>query len=477
MYIGEIYLEDMLQMNSLEEFYGFYPKEDYEKHFKGIVRLYNEGKYLLLAKTLGVMFEPTLNYLVNYGKERPAFLKQLVKDETLDELLAHFAVAMILDTQEDCLIMHGDTQVVENLNYFEFHELDDRENVRAYFEFVELPETNSPSIGQLHNELKDTLKEKQISPHSLIHKLDKALDKFIEHINEQGDLPNYSHYVGKLIDTFKELKQNQGSTSALKAFDDVEYELVKQIDYDGKSDVYNTMLSDVMDASFDIGLDQDEKLWSNIETTLWQWADKFNIPHDVFPRNRDGLLELTELEIISQGLITPLKDISELVEVLEEKKEEFYLPVELFELTDLTKLEVVGMSLTYLPDEIEKLEKLTELKLTMNQLEMIPSSVGNLKNLTTLDLSINWLEEIPITLAKLENLKYLDVSSELLTITSSQEDWLYELTDSGCEVIWDKDNTTVIGEDDEYDEEQSTRDLIEMLGGEEALLGAIKGLK
>ena len=254
------------------------------------------------------------------------------------------------------------------------------------------------------------------------------------------------------------------------------YELAKQIEHDGKSNVYNNMLSDVVDASFDITLEQDEKLWTSIEAILWQWADKFNIPHDVLPRDRDGLLELTELTIVSLGLITPLNDVSELVEILEEEKEVFYLPVELFELAELTKLEVFGMSLTYLPDEVGKLEKLTELKLTMNQLEMIPSSVGNLKNLTTLDLSINWLEEIPITLAKLKNLKYLDVSSDQLTITSSQEDWLYELADAGCEVIWDKDNTTVIGAEDEYDEEQSTRNLIEMLGGEEALVGALKNM-
>jgi len=211
-----------------------------------------------------------------------------------------------------------------------------------------------------------------------------------------------------------------------------------------------------------------------IETTLWQWADKFNIPHDAFPRDRDGLLALTELEIVHQGLITPLKDVSDLAKVLEKEDEEFYLPIELFELTNLTKLEVFGMDLTYLPDEVEKLENLTELKLIMNQLEMIPSSVGNLKNLTTLDLSVNWLEEIPITLAKLKNLKYLDISSEKLTITSSQEDWLYVLADTGCEVIWDKDNTTVISDEDEYDEEQGTRDLIEMLGGEEALINVLK---
>jgi hypothetical protein len=365
MYINEIHLEEMFSMENVEGFYEFYPKEEYQTHFKGIKNLYHEGKYVLLAKQLGVLFEPTLNYLVDFDKARSPLLNQLVKKETTDEVLAYLAVAMILDSYEDgSFIMYGDVEVIENLNYFEFHELDDRENVKAYFEFIELP--------------------------------------------------------------------------------------------------------DAGDNSFTITLIQMK--------TLWQWADKFNIPHDALPRDREGLLALTELEIVSQGLMTKLNDVSELAEVLEENDEVFYLPVELFELVNLTKLEIIGMSLTYLPEEIEKLENLTELILVINQLEIIPSSVGNLKNLTTLNLSINWLEEIPLTLMKLKNLKHLDVSSDQLTITSDQEYWLEELSDTGCEVIWDKDNTRIIEEDDEYDEEQGTRDLIEMLGGEEALTDALREL-
>lgn len=268
-------------------------------------------------------------------------------------------------------------------------------------------------------------------------------------------LDNYSDMGEKYVEILDELE-----------LEDREEEFAKELDI-----VCNKLTELLKKENEHLMQDSKEDEWIEV---IFDWADKFSIPTDTLPRDRDGLMGLTELEIVSQGLITPLNDVSELVEVFEEKKEAFYLPVELFELTDLTKLEVLGMRLTYLPDEIEKLEKLTELKLTMNQLEMIPSSVGNLKNLTTLDLSINWLEEIPITLAKLKNLKYLNIDSNQLTITSSQEDWLYELADDGCEVIWDKENTTVIGEDDEYDEEQSTRDLIEMMGGEEALVNALK---
>lgn len=141
MFIGEFYIEDMFPMETVQGFYEFYSKKQFEKQFEGIKRLYNEDKYRLLAKQLGVMFEPTLNYLVDYNKPRTPFLNSIAKKETSDEILAHFAVAMILDAySEGNLFVYGDTEVVEDLNYFEFHELDDRESVRAYYGFVELPE-------------------------------------------------------------------------------------------------------------------------------------------------------------------------------------------------------------------------------------------------------------------------------------------------------------------------------------------------
>jgi len=169
--------------------------------------------------------------------------------------------------------------------------------------------------------------------------------------------------------------------------------------------------------------------------------------------------------------------VRDVAKVLEKEEVAFYLPVELFELTNLSKLEIFGMDFKYLPDEIEKLTNLTELKLPMNHLKMIPSSVGNLEHLTTLDLSINFLEEIPITLAKLKNLKYLNIYSDQLTITHSQEGWLYEISNDGCEVIWDEENTTILSSDDEDNEEQGIRDFIEMFGGEEGVVNAIKGMK
>jgi len=207
---------------------------------------------------------------------------------------------------------------------------------------------------------------------------------------------------------------------------------------------------------------------SHIENVLWRWADEFNLPDEVFPRQSDKLWALTELEIVNQGLITKVNDISELEEVISGEKKPFYLPPEFFELINLTKLEIFGMMMNYLPDEIGKLTNLTEFTFVMNNLGILPSSVGDLKNLTHLDVGCNGLEEIPITLALLKKLKYLDISSTRMIIDGSQEDWLYRLQNSGCEVIWDEENTKVQRFDEDY-EAQDIHDFIEAMGGEDAV--------
>ena len=365
MYIGERYLEEMFDMKSAKGFYKYYPKKEFQKNFEGIKKLYHEGRYRLLAKQLGILFEPTLNYLVDYGKPRTPFLNSLVTKETSDEILAHLAVAFIIDAYtEDTLFVYGDTEVVENLNYFEFHELDDRENVRAYYEFVELPS----SMAQR--------------------------EEWLER--------------------------------------------------------------------------------------LWQWADTHSIPSSQLPRDKDALMSLTELSLFPQDIVMPMTDVNELIAMVESEEEElppFTLPPELFELTQLEKLEVSFMGLTHLPKEIKKLQNLTELRLPFNQLETIPSAVRKLEQLTALELKMNRLKEIPvIALVWLDKLTHLDIIDNPLILTQSQAAWLEEIAENGCEVLWDKDRCTILEDDDEEDDEDDVRNFIESMGGEEAFLDAMKKL-
>ena len=83
---------------------------------------------------------------------------------------------------------------------------------------------------------------------------------------------------------------------------------------------------------------------------LWKWADDNRIPEYQLPRNRDGLLNLTELRLWYNQFTK--------------------LPKEIGNLVNLTKLDLVENELTKLPKEITNLVNLTELYLTDNQLSL-----------------------------------------------------------------------------------------------------------
>ena len=76
------------------------------------------------------------------------------------------------------------------------------------------------------------------------------------------------------------------------------------------------------------------------------------------------------------------------------------LPSELWELTNLTELDLRENDLTTLPPEIGKLTKLTELHLTDNRLRTLPPEIGKLTNLTEFTIDGNPLEKPPLEVAK-----------------------------------------------------------------------------
>src|SRR5262245_49381577 len=71
--------------------------------------------------------------------------------------------------------------------------------------------------------------------------------------------------------------------------------------------------------------------------------------------------------------------------------------------------------LTELPDALWQLTQLTELNLSDNQLTTLPESLGQLTELTELDLSNNQLTTLPESLGQLTQLTELDLSNNQLT--------------------------------------------------------------
>ena len=81
------------------------------------------------------------------------------------------------------------------------------------------------------------------------------------------------------------------------------------------------------------------------------------------------------------------------------------LPRELFDLTNLTLLDLHRLRLTQLPPEIGKLTNLTHLDLVYKQLHKLPSEISNLINLKHLDFEGNSIHNLPPRVSRLTNLK------------------------------------------------------------------------
>src|SRR5579862_6528239 len=70
--------------------------------------------------------------------------------------------------------------------------------------------------------------------------------------------------------------------------------------------------------------------------------------------------------------------------------------------------------LTEIPDEVFELRQLTSLNLEGQTLTTIPAKIGQLKNLRSLNLKFNGLNEIPAVIGDLELLERLDLSENQL---------------------------------------------------------------
>lgn len=142
----------------------------------------------------------------------------------------------------------------------------------------------------------------------------------------------------------------------------------------------------------DINLVDDRKLISGQDykrvSGCLEYADFIPPPSDCYnglPRNKEQLLNITELFLINYDLKT--------------------LPREIGKLTKLKKLSLAGNKLRKLPAEIGDLKELTKLEINQNRyLTELPLELFNLRELTTLDLSKCRLTKLPVEICNLQNL-------------------------------------------------------------------------
>jgi Leucine-rich repeat (LRR) protein len=91
------------------------------------------------------------------------------------------------------------------------------------------------------------------------------------------------------------------------------------------------------------------------------------------------------------------------------------IPKEVFDLVDITTLNLFGNQITSLPSAIGKLVNLKELDVSFNQITSLPSAIGKLVNLELLYVSRNRLTSLPSEIGKLVNLEKLYVSLNQIT--------------------------------------------------------------
>ncbi|MCX6051595.1 MAG: hypothetical protein NTZ60_03685 [Campylobacterales bacterium] len=147
------------------------------------------------------------------------------------------------------------------------------------------------------------------------------------------------------------------------------------------------------------------------------WADKYAISDTVLPRDKDKLLELTNLDLSSCNLLSLTKEIGNLVNLVTLnlfKNFIIKIPKEIGNLTQLTVLNFGENQLEELPSEIGNLTNLIKLNLDENQLESIPNEIGNLVYLSELRLFRNKLKKLPIVIGNLVNLKELNLAGNHL---------------------------------------------------------------
>lgn len=107
------------------------------------------------------------------------------------------------------------------------------------------------------------------------------------------------------------------------------------------------------------------------------------------------------------------------------------IPDAIFEMPQLTSLDLYYNRLASLPDSITRLQNLTVLGLSHNQLISLPDSIMGLHQLTSLGLTGNQLTSLPESIAQLHNLTWLGLSLNQLTTLPETITQLHKLASLG----------------------------------------------
>ncbi|MBS0629013.1 MAG: leucine-rich repeat domain-containing protein [Verrucomicrobia bacterium] len=153
-------------------------------------------------------------------------------------------------------------------------------------------------------------------------------------------------------------------------------------------------------------------------TTVEEFINKSTEFAKWFDANREALQGITELDLEYIELISIPNQIWQLTNLQKLNLGENQLtsiPKEIGQLTNLQQLFLDKNQLTSIPNEIGHLTNLHNLNLNHNHLISIPNEIGHLTNLQLLELQHNQLRSVPSQIGMLDNLRGLDLENNQLT--------------------------------------------------------------
>jgi len=174
---------------------------------------------------------------------------------------------------------------------------------------------------------------------------------------------------------------------------------------------------------------------------ICKWADKYDLDHEEFPRDKTLLENMIQLEICNENIIEippQIEHLSKLLVLMTCDNNIKEIPKELFNLKSLSMVSFSNNRISKIPNEIEHVN-IFYLDISNNPIEELPLVIYKKKRINTLFLHNTNIDAIPEDICQLKNLTTLTFDDKHLSsiakyLTSFPDIDSIDLTHSNYEI-------------------------------------------
>jgi len=168
--------------------------------------------------------------------------------------------------------------------------------------------------------------------------------------------------------------------------------------------------------SFYLKKDASQLKWFD---NICQWADKYELDENIFPRNKFKLQDLLELDISKKGvneLPKEIKYLSNLRLFIVDDNNIEELPNEFYQLKNLSLFSCIKNKISSISEEIINLKKLLFFGACYNNISLLPNNFFKLKNLEVIFIHGNKIKRLADEIGNLSNLKSICISGNAISV-------------------------------------------------------------